>query len=186
MSEDIKKNDLAEEQLEEKKKKKSPAKKHKEEIAVLEEEIKSLKEKLLLEKAETENFKRRMTKELVNIRKYAAKDFIEQILVPLDSLNKVVSMDTDNEVLKNFLTGFQMINNQIISLLEAEGVTEIESLGKEFDPNLHYAVEKMSDLEKENGVILEVIQTGYKFKDQLIRPAMVKVNEWSDENGKDK
>jgi len=185
MSEDVKKEDLIEES-ETKKKKKSPSKKQMEEIEELEKEIKSLKEQLLLEKAETENFKRRMTKELVNIRKYAAKDFVEQLLFPIDSLKKAVSMETEDKTLKNFLIGFQMINNQIFQLLEAEGVMEIESLGKEFDPTMHYAVEKTSILEKENGVILEVIQTGYKFKDQLIRPAMVKVNEWSEENGKDK
>jgi molecular chaperone GrpE len=99
---------------------------------------------LLRNAAELENFKKRMTQERINDRKYASKNLIHDILNPLDQLNKIVHLPTDNELLKNFLIGFKMINDQIYQLLEADGLKEIDALEKPFDPKLHYAVEKCS------------------------------------------
>jgi molecular chaperone GrpE len=111
---------------------------------------------------------------------------IHDILIPLDQLNKIVNMPTDNPLLKNFLVGFKMVNDQIYQLLESDGLKAIDALGKPFDPKLHYAVEKVHDPVQPDGINIEVIQKGYTYKEQLLRPAMVKVNEWSEENGKDK
>ena len=107
-------------------------------------------------------------------------DIIHDLLIPIDQLNKVVSMEVSDEVLKNYLLGFKMINDQIYQTLEDNGVTPIKSIGEKFDPKVHYAVEKDSNKELENGIITEEIQKGYMYKDRIIRPAMVKVNEWSD------
>ena len=95
-------------------------------------------------------------------------------------------MTVDNDVLRNYLIGFKMINDQIINKLEQEGLKEIKSMNEMFDPNLHHAIDTVSDNSKPTGMILAVQQTGYMFKERVIRPAMVKVNEWSDENGNDK
>jgi molecular chaperone GrpE len=95
-------------------------------------------------------------------------------------------MTTDNELLKNFLIGFKMINDQLFNVLNTDGVKEIEALNTPFEPNVHHAIEKVENKEKPNGIVIEVVQKGYTYKDQLLRPAMVKVNEWSEENGKDK
>jgi molecular chaperone GrpE len=165
--------------------KKEKKNKHKEQLENLENEINQLKDKLLRNAAELENFKKRMNQERINDRKYASKTLISDILNPLDQLNKVVNMPTDNEALKNFLIGFKMINDQFYNILFQDGLKEIEALNQMFDPKVHYAIEKTSDKEKPNGINLEVIQKGYTYKEQLLRPAMVKVNEWSDENGKD-
>lgn len=165
--------------------KKEKKNKHKEQLENLENEINQLKDKLLRNAAELENFKKRMNQERINDRKYASKTLISDILNPLDQLNKVVNMPTDNEALKNFLIGFKMINDQFYNILFQDGLKEIEALNQMFDPKVHYAIEKTNDKEKPNGINLEVIQKGYTYKEQLLRPAMVKVNEWSDENGKD-
>ena len=160
--------------------------KPKEEIIVLLEQVKELKEELLRNQAEVENFKKRTNLEKIKDRKYASKDLIADFLQPLEQMHKIVNMQTDNDLLKNFLIGFKMISDQLYQVLENDGLKRINALNEPFDPNYHYAVEKLSDKEKNNGINLEVIQDGYMYKDQILRPAMVKVNEWSDENGENK
>lgn len=166
--------------------KKEKKNKHKEQIDQLELEVKNYKDKLLRNAAELENFKKRMNQERINDRKYASKNLITDILNPLEQLDKVVNMTTDNDLLKNFLIGFKMINDQFYSILEQDGLKVIEALNKPFDPKLHHALEKVSDLDQPEGINLEVVSKGYTYKEQILRPAMVKVNEWSEENGKDK
>ncbi|MBN2268200.1 MAG: nucleotide exchange factor GrpE [Acholeplasmataceae bacterium] len=168
---------------EHKKEKKS---KSKETIEKLENDIKELKDKLLRNAAELENFKKRMHQERIQDRKYASKTLVGDILAPLDQFDRVVNMTTDNELLKNFLIGFKMINDTLYQVLIQDGLKEIDALNKPFDPKYHYAVEKIHDEDKPNGINLEVIQKGYLYKDQLLRPAMVKINEWSEKNGEDK
>ncbi len=165
--------------------KKEKKNKHKEQVEKLESEVKEMKDKWLRSVAELENFKKRMTQERINERKFASKNLIADLLVPLEQFNRAVSMETENDLLKNFLIGFKMINEQFYNVLIQDGLKEIDALNKPFDPNYHYAIEKESNKDKPNGINLEVIQKGYTYKEQILRPAMVKVNEWSEENGKD-
>ena len=149
-------------------------------IKELEDEIAALKNDLLRNQADFENFKKRMNQERITDRKYAAMDLIHDLLIPLDQLRKVVSMEVDDPMLKNYLIGFKMINDQIYDQLEAYGLKEIKAVGETFDPKVHHAVEKDSNSEIENNIITEEIQKGYMYKDRILRPAMVKVNEWSE------
>lgn len=164
--------------------KKERKNKYKEQIETLEKTVADLNERFLRNQAELENYKRRISQERINDRKYASRTLISELLNPLDQLNKIVNMPTDNDLLKNFLIGFKMINDQLYNTLESDGLKEIEALDKPFDPKMHHAIEKVSDPDRENGINVEVVQKGYTYKDQLLRPAMVKVNEWSEENGK--
>ena len=181
--EDVIVEDKIDDTTEQKKEKKSKSKEH---IEKLENDVKELKDKLLRNAAELENFKKRMNQERINDRKYASKTLIGDILAPLDQFDRVVNMTTDNELLKNFLIGFKMINDSLYQVLIQDGLKEIDALNKPFDPKYHYAVEKIHDANKPDGVNLEVIQKGYLYKDQLLRPAMVKINEWSEKDGEDK
>src|SRR5690554_1052704 len=155
-------------------------------IESLEAEIKSLNDKYLRTLAESENFKKRIQAEKVTDRKYAASGFATELLTPYEQFSKIVEFPTDNELLSNFLIGFKMIRDQFKDVLEKEGVVQIKSEGQMFDAKVHHAIEKESNKEKPNGTILEVLQNGYFFKDRVLRPAMVKINEWSEENGEDK
>jgi molecular chaperone GrpE len=166
--------------------KKEKKNKYKEKIETLELEVAQLKDKLLRNAAELENFKKRITLERINDRKFASKNLVYDILEPLDQLNMIINMETDNDVLKNFLYGFKMLNDKFYEVLKNDGLTEIDALNKQFDPKYHHAIEKESDKSKPNGINLQVIQKGYMYKEQLLRPAMVKINEWSDENGENK
>lgn len=159
---------------EETKKKKE---KKKDKIEILEEENASLRDQLLRNRAELENFKKRMNEERIKDRKYASFSLVSELIASLDNLNRVVNMETDNEVLKNFLIGFKMINSQLFEILKNDGVSEIKAKGLAFDPAVHQAVstEKQEGVEK--GIVLEELQKGYKYKDRVIRPSMVKVSE---------
>ncbi|MDO8064170.1 nucleotide exchange factor GrpE [Candidatus Phytoplasma bonamiae] len=130
--------------------------------------------------ADFDNFKKRIAIQTNREIKYALTDFIKNILVPLEQFEKVLEMPNVNESVKSFLLGFKMIHKQIKEILQKEGVKEIKALGVNFDPNFHYALEKISDPKQPNGINISVLQKGFLYKDLVIRPAMVKVNEWSD------
>ena len=159
---------------EETKKKKE---KKKDKIEILEEENASLRDQLLRNRAELENFKKRMNEERIKDRKYASFSLVSELIASLDNLNRVVNMETDNEVLKNFLIGFKMINSQLFEILKNDGVSEIKAKGLAFDPAVHQAVSTEKQYGVEKGIVLEELQKGYKYKDRVIRPSMVKVSE---------
>ena len=75
------------------------------------------------------------------------------------------------------MEGFKLIYKQLKDILEANDIKEIEALGKEFDPMYHQSVTMRKDDTKESGIVLEVYQKGYTYKDKVLRPAMVIINE---------
>ncbi|WEK82562.1 MAG: molecular chaperone GrpE (heat shock protein) [Candidatus Phytoplasma pruni] len=157
----------------------------------LQAELLQLKTELINEKlksqADLENLKKRLQKEKVADVKYASMNLITDMLVPLEQLGQVLEMPTEDEMLQKFLFGFKMINKQINDVLEKDGVAEIKALGEKFDPKYHHAVEKISDEKQPNGVNVAVLQKGFLYKDKIIKPAMVKINEWSEnKNGENK
>ena len=141
--------------------------------------IKELNEALLRSQAELINYKKRKDEETTRIIKYAEKDILEGFLPILDNFERAIRMDDNNfgDETSKFLEGFRMVYNQTRSLLEKFEVREIECLGKEFDPAYAQAVVVEKDEEKESGIVLEVFQKGYMYKDRVLRIAMVKVNE---------
>lgn len=139
-------------------------------------EVNKYKDLYLRTLADTENYKKRINEERIRERKYFNQSLIEKFVNALDIFDKTISIKTDDEKLKNFLIGFEMINNNLKQILIDEGVSLIESVGKQFDPSVHHAIETGYDETKEEGIILEEIQRGYKFKDRVLRAALVKVN----------
>lgn len=133
-------------------------------------------------KADLDNFQKRMIKENEKDKKYASVNLIKDILVPFEQLEKVLETETKDNLLKNFLSGFKMIYQQIKEILEKNGVKEIKSLGEKFNPELHYAISKISDKNQPNNTNVLVLQKGFLYKELVIRPAMVKINKWSDNN----
>ncbi len=146
---------------------------------VLEDKIKKLEEALLRNQAELMNYKRRKDEEVSRMLKYSEEDIIREFLPILDNFERAIKMDDDNldDEVSKFLEGFKMVYTQINNMLDKFEVKEIEAFGKEFDPTYHQAVMKESNPDKESGIVLEVFQKGYMYKDRVIRPSMVKVNE---------
>ncbi len=188
VSENILKEETKEEVKEEKEKK--PKKKSRQE---LEKEIEELKlenlrlgEKVLKALADSENYKKRLNHEREVEKKYSNMYLIERLIPSLEQLRLVTSYEVKDETLKNYLIGFKMINDQLYQVLEDDGLKVVDGLNKQFDPKYHHAIEKVCDKERENGIIVSQTQVGYMYKERTIRPAMVVVNEWSDENGNNK
>lgn len=147
------------------------------EVETLKAENEKLKDQLLREKAELENFKKRITEEKIRERKYALSDFLMQLIDVVDTFDKAVNVKTDDEKLKKFLSGFEMVNKNFMQILEANGVKKIEALNKPFDPSVHSAIETVKVEGVEPNTVVEVIMTGYTYKDRVLRPSMVKVSE---------
>ena len=146
-------------------------------ILELESKIKELQNALLREKADLENTKKRLEKERVLERKYAAMSVCKGLLTPLDHFNLALKHEPTDEASEKIFQGFIMIRDQLNKALEDEGVSIVDALNEEYDPNFHQAI--MTELVngKESNIVLEVLQEGYMFKDRLIRPAIVKISE---------
>ena len=151
----------------------------KEEKNKLKNDLKESSEKVLRLAAEMQNYKKRNETEKSNMLKYANEDLAKSLLPILDNFERAIRLD-DNDLsdeVSKFLSGFKMIYGSFVNVLNNIEVKEIECDGLEFDPVYHQAVLTEKDETKPSGVILEVLQKGYMYKDKVIRPAMVKVNE---------
>jgi len=133
------------------------------------------KEKSMRIQAEMMNFKRRKEEEVSNMYKYANEDILKRLISILDNFERALSLEDENN--KEFLKGFNMIYNNILKILKENEVTEIDALNKEFDPTYHQAVLTESVDGVESGIIIDVLQKGYMYKDKVLRASMVKVSE---------
>lgn len=161
------------------KKNKNIFNKNNKEIEDLKNKVSSLQESLLRNQAELQNYKKRKDEETDKIMKYKDEEIIKELLPIIDNFERAIKMD-DNDLsdeVSKFLEGFKIIYTNTINILEKFQVKAIEADGVEFDPTYHHAVLTDHDESKPEGVVLEVLQKGYMYKDRVIRPAMVKVNE---------
>lgn len=184
--------EITEDKASDKKKKKEKKSKELEKIEKLEAQIKALqaeanewKNEYLKAHAETENFKRRTNEQAVKDRKYASQKVVGELIQPIDMLIQIVNMPASSPEVQNYQIGFQMIANQLVDILKSEGLAPIEALGKEFDPNVMQAVQTEDVEDKEDNVVLSVMQSGYMFKDRVLRPAMVVVNKKNNDKKED-
>ncbi|HOC97895.1 MAG TPA: nucleotide exchange factor GrpE [Bacilli bacterium] len=152
------------------------------EILELRAEVAKLSDLYLRTLAEAENFKKRINDERMRERKYASQSLLERLVNVTDIFDKAVNSNVDDEKVKNFLIGFQMINKNLQDLLEDEGVTKIKAKGEVFDPKMHHAVETVTDLEQDDNIIVQERQTGYYYKDRILRPSLVVVNKINENN----
>ncbi|MDE6284419.1 MAG: nucleotide exchange factor GrpE [Bacilli bacterium] len=145
----------------------------------LEEENARLNDKVLRISAEMQNMKRRFEEELSASYKYDGEEVIKHLLPIVDNFERAIKLDDSNldDSLSKFLEGFKMIYGNLVNILNSYEVKEIEALKKEFDPNLMEAVLTDHEDGLEAGIVMDVMQKGYTYKDKVIRVAMVKVSE---------
>lgn len=142
----------------------------------LKSELDKLNDRYLRLQAEYSNFRRRTEEEKGNIYRLGNERLIVELLPILDNFNRAIENMEGNDVPKSYLDGVEMIRKSLIKVLEKEGLQCIEACGKDFDPENHHAV-LVEDCDKNDpGIVLEELQKGYKLKDKMIRPAMVKVS----------
>ena len=136
----------------------------------------SLNTKYLMALAETQNYKKRMDEEHSKFIKYSTFNLCKEIVKTLDNLDLALDKEYD-EQMESYLSGFRMVRNSLFSILEKEGVKEIETLGKDFDPNYMTSISVTNDESKKDNEVSLVYQKGYMYKDRVLRPAMVAVNQ---------
>ncbi|MDB2515282.1 nucleotide exchange factor GrpE [Candidatus Pelagibacter bacterium] len=147
-----------------------------------EEKIKELEDKIARAFAEMENQRRRFEKEREDAFNYGGFAFAKETLNLFDNFErskKILENDEalkDTESLKKTLEHFDIINNDMVSILSKNGIVPIDSIGKKLDPNLHQAMMEIEDDQKEPGTIIQEIQKGFMMKDRLLRPALVGVS----------
>ena len=147
------------------------------EVGKLKAEVESWKNEYLKARAELENSKKRISDQAAIDRKYASQHVIGELIQPVDMLVQIVNMPAPSEDVKNYQIGFQMIANQLADILKNEGLKPIEvKVGEQFDPKFMQALDTVSDDTKDNGVIVSIKQSGYMYKDRILRPTMVIVN----------
>ena len=127
--------------------------------------------------ADFENYKRRVQMDKQVAEKYRAQSLVSDILPALDNFERAMQVEATDEQTKSLLQGMEMVHRQLLEALTKEGVEVIEAVGKQFDPNEHQAIMQVEDSEFESNAVVEEFQKGYKLKDRVIRPSMVKVNQ---------
>ena len=125
--------------------------------------------------AEFDNFRKRTDKEKAARYDMGARDVIEKILPVVDSFELALKNVPDDAEASAFAEGMDKIHKQFLKTLEDLGVTPIEAVGKEFDPNFHNAVMHVDDESAGENIVVEEFQKGYMYKDQVVRFSMVKV-----------
>ena len=162
--------------------KKEKKDKYKEQIAKLEEELKVQKNEYLKVFAEMENTKKRLKEDAIKERKYASQKVVSELVDPIDMLVKVINFGSPNPEIQNYLYGFKMIADKLVDILKTEGLGEVVALNQKFDPKTMEAMSVVENDELEEDTVVEVKQTGYTYKDRLIRPAMVVVSKKTKKN----
>jgi len=147
-----------------------------EQYAAVAEELAALKEANLRIMAESENFKRRLTREKEEHCKFAAAGVLEDIVPVIDNLELALSHGRNNEACKDLVTGVDMTLKIFESTLEKHGLKCVGQVGERFDPAFHEAMGQEQRDDLESGQVSQLLQRGYMLKDRLLRPAKVMVS----------
>ena len=126
--------------------------------------------------AELENYKKRAEKEKGETYKFANENILKDLLPVLDNLERALEHGRESGNLKALLDGIELTHKSFWTVLEKYGITRIEAMGEEFDPNHHEAVMVQEDAQKPAGQVISQLQIGYRLHNRLVRPAMVVVS----------
>jgi molecular chaperone GrpE len=152
-----------------------------ERAAALDAQVAELKDQLLRTLAEMENLRRRTEREIADSRTYAVTSFARDVLSVADNLSRALSTVPEDarvgagETITALLDGVEMTERDLAKTLEKHGVRKLEPVGERFDPNFHQAMFEVPNPEVPNGTVVQVVQTGYRIGDRVLRPAMVGV-----------
>jgi molecular chaperone GrpE len=131
--------------------------------------------RLIYLKADFENYRKRMEKEIHETTLLGKEKLIIDLLSVVDELELALRSGRETENKQALLQGVEMTLKKVYTTLGREGLTKIDALGKSFDPKLHEVVMKVPTKEHDEGEVIEEVRTGYLFRDKVIRPSMVKI-----------
>jgi len=148
----------------------------------LEEKLKISEDKLLRSLAEIENQRRRFEKEIKDAFEFGSFNFAKESLAILDNLQRAKEAIKNDEQLKvnkdldRFLENIIIIEKDLVSIFDKNGIKKIDAQNNKFDPNIHQAMSEIEDEKAEAGTVLQEIQAGYMIGERLLRPALVSVS----------
>ena len=152
-----------------------------ERVAALEAQVVELKDQVLRTLAEMENLRRRTEREIADTRSYAVTGFARDVLSVGDNLARALSTvgeemrATADEGLKALLDGVELTERELLKAFEKHGVRKLEPVNERFDPIVHQAMFEIPNPDVPSGTVLQVVQSGYRIGDRVLRPAMVGV-----------
>jgi molecular chaperone GrpE len=145
----------------------------------LREDLDAAKQEVLYAKAETQNVRRRMEKDIADSRAYAATSFARDMLSVADNLSRALAAIPqelrDNEKMNALVAGIEATSRELDKVFGLNGITRIAAVGMPLDPNQHQAMLEVPSADAEPGTVLQELQAGYMIKERLLRPAMVAV-----------
>jgi molecular chaperone GrpE len=142
----------------------------------LQKQVEETHQQYLRSLADLDNYRRRARKDKEDALKYAVVPLLEVLLPILDNFERALEAADQNDNSQVLLEGIEMVYRQFLNALSQSGLTMIEAEGKPFDPYQHNAVMQVEVDGVESGIVVEELQTGYKYHDRVIRPTMVKIS----------
>ncbi len=139
------------------------------------EQIEELNDRLRRQMAEFDNFRKRTEKEKSQMFDMGARTIVEKILPVVDNFERGFTTVDEEDKEDAFVLGMDKVYKQLMTELEAMGVTPIECVGKEFNPDFHNAVMQVESEEYESGIVAQELLKGYMYKDTVVRHSMVAV-----------
>ena len=137
-------------------------------------DLADLQQTLLRRQADFENYRKRIEKERAEDSKRATARVVESLIPIVDGFEHALAAHKDDEY-SSYRKGFELIYKQLLDNLARLGVERVEPLGKQFDPHMHQAMDRLESTDHEDGTILEVFQPAYVYHGRVLRPAMVRV-----------
>jgi molecular chaperone GrpE len=131
-----------------------------------------LEDRALRSRAEFDNFRRRADQAKSEYFQFAAMEMVRELLPVLEDFERALQVETTDA---EYAKGIQLIYNRFSERLKKAGLEPIETAGRQFDPNVHEAVQRTETADADDQAILKELQRGYKFKGKLLRPAWVQV-----------
>ncbi|MDE6635709.1 MAG: nucleotide exchange factor GrpE [Lachnospiraceae bacterium] len=154
---------------------KKSSKKEKEKKDKKDQKIDELNDRLMRLMAEYDNYRKRTEKEKSLMFEMGAKSIVEKIIPVIDNFERGFATVSDADKDNPFVMGMDKVYSQFVTSMEEAGVTAIDAVGKEFDPNIHNAVMHVDDDSLGDNIVAEELQKGYMYKDSVVRYSMVKV-----------
>ncbi len=153
-------------------------------LVSLKDDLKAAEQETLYAKAETQNLRRRMEKEVADARAYASTGFARDVLAVWDNLSRAVEAIPEelreDEKLKGLAVGIEATQRELEKVFKQNGIERIAAMGLPLDPNQHQAMIEIPSADQEPGTIVQEMQSGWMIKDRLLRPAMVGVAKKAD------
>jgi len=148
-------------------------------LTKMQQELEAAKQDMLYAKAETQNVRRRLEKDIADTRAYAVTGFARDILSISDNLARALDAIPaelrEDEKLKSLVAGIEATAREIDKVFTQHGISRIAATGLPLDPNQHQAMMEVPTADAEPGIVIQEMQAGYMIKDRLLRPAMVVV-----------